>query len=170
MQDDLASGAAWLVDEGIADPERICIAGRTYGGYAAAMAAVETPDTYRCAISINGMLDLVDFSREIGRFLGGEFPRGDHGLSGDDLQSVSPFARAESVGIPMLIMHVRDSVTVPYRYSERMTRRLRKLDKPVQLVDLGPGGLDVYDPESRKLMLQSIETFLEMHLGDRPVP
>ncbi len=170
MQDDLVSAAAWLIDEGIADPERICIAGRVYGGYAAAMAAVETPDKFRCAISINGILDLVDFSRKVRRFVGGEIARGDHGLSGDDLQSVSPYSRAESVGIPMMIMQVRDSVTVPYSYAERMATRLQKLDKPVQLVDLGPGGLDVYDSESQRRMLRSIETFLESHLGDRPQP
>ena len=167
MQGDLAAAAAWLVDEGIADAQRICIAGRVYGGYAAAMAAIETPESFRCAISVNGILDLMDFSTGIGRYLGSEFPRGDHGLSGDDPQSVSPYARARSVAIPMLIMHVRDSLAVPYGYAERMARRLRKLDKPVRLVDLGPGGLDVYDPASRQLMLESIETFLDTHLGGR---
>ena len=38
MQDDKDDGAAWLVEQGIADPERMAIFGYSYGGFAAAAA------------------------------------------------------------------------------------------------------------------------------------
>ena len=37
MQDDLADMLAWAVKQGWADPKRACIAGASYGGYAALM-------------------------------------------------------------------------------------------------------------------------------------
>lgn len=33
MQDDIADGARWAIAKGYADPQRICIAGASYGGY-----------------------------------------------------------------------------------------------------------------------------------------
>ena len=39
MQDDLTDGVNWLVDQGIADKERLCIYGASYGGYAAMMSS-----------------------------------------------------------------------------------------------------------------------------------
>jgi len=58
MQDDVTDATKWLVSEGYADPERICIAGASYGGYAALMGAIKEPDLYKCAISVNGATDL----------------------------------------------------------------------------------------------------------------
>jgi|TARA_R110000737_G_scaffold280168_1_gene286786 dipeptidyl aminopeptidase/acylaminoacyl peptidase len=34
------------------------VVGASYGGYAAAMAAVKTPDLFRCAVSFAGVSDL----------------------------------------------------------------------------------------------------------------
>ncbi|MFN3434228.1 MAG: alpha/beta hydrolase family protein, partial [Sphingomonas sp.] len=51
MQDDLNDAIAFLGKEGIADPKRVCIAGASYGGYAALRAAERDGALYRCAIS-----------------------------------------------------------------------------------------------------------------------
>ena len=49
MQDDLADGARWAVENGYADSRRICIAGASYGGYAALMGILNDPDLFQCA-------------------------------------------------------------------------------------------------------------------------
>lgn len=59
MQDDLSDGVAWMIANGIVDKNRICIAGGSYGGYAAQMAAVKTPDLFKCASSLNGVSDIM---------------------------------------------------------------------------------------------------------------
>lgn len=58
MQDDKDDGAKWLVEQKIADPERIAIFGYSYGGFAAAAAAVRSPSPYQCAISGAPVTDL----------------------------------------------------------------------------------------------------------------
>ena len=47
-----------LAAEGVIDPKRVCIAGASYGGYAALAGAAFEPDTYRCAASVAGPSDL----------------------------------------------------------------------------------------------------------------
>src|SRR5690625_6144669 len=42
MQDDIEDGARALIKAGIADPEKSCIVGAGYGGYAALMGVVQT--------------------------------------------------------------------------------------------------------------------------------
>ena len=44
----------YAIRAGIADAKRICIIGSGYGGYAALMGTVKTPDLYRCAVSLGG--------------------------------------------------------------------------------------------------------------------
>jgi dipeptidyl aminopeptidase/acylaminoacyl peptidase len=52
---DIAAGTDYLIAEGIADPEKICAVGWSYGGYAALMSVIEDPEQYRCVASIAGV-------------------------------------------------------------------------------------------------------------------
>jgi dipeptidyl aminopeptidase/acylaminoacyl peptidase len=58
MQDDVTDATRWAIAQGIADPQRICIFGGSYGGYAALEGAVKEPDLYKCAIGYVGVYDL----------------------------------------------------------------------------------------------------------------
>jgi len=58
MQDDVTDATHWAITQGIADPQRICIFGGSYGGYAALEGAVKEPDLYKCAIGYVGVYDL----------------------------------------------------------------------------------------------------------------
>ena len=55
MQDDVTDGVKAMIDQKLADPRRICIAGGKLWRYAALAGAAFTPDLYACAISINGV-------------------------------------------------------------------------------------------------------------------
>ncbi len=58
MQDDVTDATRWAIAQGVADPKRICIAGTSYGGYAALEGAVKEPELYQCAIGNAGVYDL----------------------------------------------------------------------------------------------------------------
>ncbi|MGH7867195.1 MAG: alpha/beta hydrolase family protein, partial [Candidatus Dormibacteraceae bacterium] len=58
MQDDLADAVQWVVQQGIADPKRICIYGGSYGGYAALENPIRYPQLYQCAVGYVGVYDL----------------------------------------------------------------------------------------------------------------
>jgi dipeptidyl aminopeptidase/acylaminoacyl peptidase len=58
MQDDLTDATQWAIREGIADRNRICIYGASYGGYASLMGVAKEPDLYKCAVGYVGVYDL----------------------------------------------------------------------------------------------------------------
>lgn len=58
MQDDVTDATRWAIAQGLADPQRLCIYGASYGGYAALEGAVKEPDLYKCAIGYVGVYDL----------------------------------------------------------------------------------------------------------------
>lgn len=58
MQTDLSDGVRYLVQQGIADPSKVCIVGKGYGGYAALAGVTLQPTVYRCAVSVDGLSDL----------------------------------------------------------------------------------------------------------------
>ena len=58
MQDDITDGVGWLIQEGIADPQRIAIYGASYGGYAVLAGLAFTPDLYACGIDYVGVSNI----------------------------------------------------------------------------------------------------------------
>ena len=75
MQDDITDGVKMLVDKGIADPDHMCIVGASYGGYAALMGAIKTPELFRCAASLNGVTDLIDLINDMRFYINAETRR-----------------------------------------------------------------------------------------------
>ena len=60
MQEDVTDAVNDLIKRGIADPKRVASYGASYGGYAALMGAILTPDLYRAVVSLAGVTDLRD--------------------------------------------------------------------------------------------------------------
>lgn len=97
MQDDKDDGAAWLVEQGIADSDRIAIFGYSYGGFAAAAAAVRPDSPYQCAIAGAPVTDL-------GR-LGTSWSenRVQRILQGRTVTGMDPMRNTDKAGIPILL-------------------------------------------------------------------
>lgn len=97
MQDDLSDGLAWLAKEGIADPHRACIAGGSYGGYAAMWGIVKDPDQYRCAISIAGVSNVRAEVNDFGEYVMGSSYREDWKRMAPDFAAVSPLKQVSQI-------------------------------------------------------------------------
>jgi dipeptidyl aminopeptidase/acylaminoacyl peptidase len=165
MQDDLTDAAQWLIKQNIADPKRMCIVGASYGGYAAAMAAVKTPDLFACAVSFAGVMDLDLLVSKSRYFLNKKFVRQQIGEDGDDLEARSPYYNAAKITIPMLLLHGEDDRVVDVKQSREMYDELRDLDKPVRYVELENGDHFLSIQRNRHLAFAEMEAFLKKHLG-----
>jgi len=167
MQSDLSDGLAHLAEQGIVDPNRACIMGASYGGYAALAGVTLQQGLYRCAVSIAGVSDLdLFFSREY-RESGNskETREGWLEMMGprSDLGAVSPRRFAERADAPILLIHGRDDTVVPYEQSTRMADSLRDAGKPVEFVEL-PGEDHWLSRASTRLqMLKEAVAFVEQH-------
>lgn len=170
MQTDLSDGVRALAAQGMIDTKRVCIAGASYGGYAALAGATIDTSVYRCAVSIAGLSDLRQQlrywrwphnnadsrgDRFWDRFLGVEDP--------DDpkLNAISPIKHVDKVTIPILLIHGRDDTVVPYAQSDDMAEALKRAKKPYELVTLKHEDHWLSNSETRLQMLQATVKFLE---------
>lgn len=172
MQDDVTDGVNALIAAKMSDPDRICIAGASYGGYSALAGATFTPDLYKCVIAIAPVSDLNQMLRS---------ERRDHGRNhwvvsywedvmaeGDarrtKLQSISPANYAENVTAPVLLLHGNDDTVVPYAQSTKMKRALERAGKPVKLVKLKGEDHWLSVAETRMQTLTEMDAFISEHL------
>jgi dipeptidyl aminopeptidase/acylaminoacyl peptidase len=167
MQDDLADAAGWLVYQGYADPDRICIAGASYGGYAAAMGVIRHPGVYQCAASLNGVTDVRMMLRNDGDYnsRSSEFKRVAGELTKSELDLISPMDRVGEVSAPILLVHGVEDDNVSRLHSSRFAEKLERLGKPVRYVPVDEEGHTFRRDENRALWLTELEAFLNLHIG-----
>jgi dipeptidyl aminopeptidase/acylaminoacyl peptidase len=173
MQDDLTDGVKTLVDQGLADPARICIVGASYGGYAALAGAALTPDLYKCAVSIAGISDLDDFIGWRKRNWGSDSEGytywlkaiGDPDKDEARLREVSPLAQTARIKIPILLIHGNQDYIVPIAQSKAMKKALDKTGRKTELITLQNEGHSYWSADNQKLTMTAVDNFLWQHLG-----
>jgi dipeptidyl aminopeptidase/acylaminoacyl peptidase len=165
MQDDLTDAAKWLVEQKIADPKRMCIVGASYGGYAAMMAAVKTPDLFQCAVSFAGVMDLESLVSKSRYFLNKKFVRKQFGEDDDDLEARSPYYQAKRIKIPVLLMHGEDDRVVDVKQSREMFNELEDLGANVRYVELKNGDHYLSIQRNRHRVFNEMDDFLKKYLG-----
>jgi dipeptidyl aminopeptidase/acylaminoacyl peptidase len=163
MQDDLDDAVAWAVKTGLADPARVCIAGASYGGYAALRAAERGGSVYRCAISYAGVSDLGAMLRYDRYFLNSKERRERRRAIAPDLRSVSPIHRPAAFSIPTLIMHGKKDLTVPVRQSREMAEKLERAGKAFVYIEQPEGDHHFSREADRLQFLRELEAFLKKH-------
>ncbi len=164
MQHDVTDATHWLIKEGIANKDNICIVGASYGGYATLMGLIQEPDLYRCGVSINGLADLKQLSNFLTyRVLGGHVLMEGIGLKDESLKSVSPLHQADKITKPVLLIAAKNDGTVKYTHAKKMYKKL-KSKKQSKLVILDKGGHSLATPEARTVLFTNLEEFLEKHM------
>jgi dipeptidyl aminopeptidase/acylaminoacyl peptidase len=133
--DDLTDGAKYLVEQGISDPNRICVVGWSYGGYAALMSGIEEPERYRCLVSIAGVTDpkiLIDDSRH---FLNTRVVQEFIGRDAEVINRGSPLRRASEIRAPVLLFHGDQDINVSVDHSKKMAKALERVKTPVEYIE-----------------------------------
>ncbi len=170
MQSDLSDGVRYLVGKGIANPRRVCIVGASYGGYAALAGVSLQHGIYRCAVSVAGIADLakfLDWTNRVMRANQNEFTRywdrylGVDGPKDPRLQAISPIDHVDAISVPVLLIHGRDDVVVPFSQSAAMAKALQRAGKSVQLISLPHEDHWLSHSATREQMLEAVVNFLE---------
>lgn len=172
MQDDLSDAVNWLTTRGTADPARVCVAGASYGGYAALMGAAKTPDLYRCVISFAGVTDLLDLATHERQFThGAEVFKVQVGSAWDDrdqLKATSPRRLAAQIKAPVLLIHGTLDRDVPLEQGEDMADALKKAGKRYRFIKQEDGDHQLSNQAHRTQFFREMEAFLAEHLGATP--
>ena len=169
MQDDITDGVNWLIDQGIADPDRIAIYGASYGGYATLAGLAFTPDLYTCGVDYVGVSSLFTFMEsmppywELYRDMMYEMighPENDKEL----LAASSPLLHVENIKVPLFIAQGANDPRVKKAESDQIVEALktRGIDVPYMVKDNEGHGF--YNEENQFDFYREMEKFLEKHL------
>ncbi|MFF1611007.1 S9 family peptidase [Amycolatopsis sp. NPDC058278] len=111
---DLLTGIDLLVEEGVADGDRLGISGGSHGGFMAAWAVANT-DRFKAAVVVAGVIDWPLLAAT------GEYGRYDLALGG---RENSPITHADRIATPVLIIHGEDDTNVPLSQAELLHHAL----------------------------------------------
>jgi dipeptidyl aminopeptidase/acylaminoacyl peptidase len=175
MQDDVTDGVRSLIASGKVDPDRICIGGGSYGGYATMMGLVREPDLFKCGIDVVGVTDLfwwielgyTDFNRGDAKAAEAWLTRtiGDPDKDRPMMTANSPRFQAAKVKAPVLIVHGANDVRVPIRHGEAMRDALKAAGQQPEWLVFPDEGHGFRRAANRIAYYKAIEAFLARHLG-----
>lgn len=159
MQDDKDDGAKWLVEQGIADEDRIAIFGYSYGGFAAVAASVRQNGPYQCAIAGAPVSDL----GRLGVTWSGN--RLQRILQGRTVTGMDPMENTDKADIPILLYVGDRDVRTPSWHAKNFYDAVKdEVPAEFELIADMPHSLPWY-PRHHIKSLGLIEGFLEGQCG-----
>ncbi len=169
MQDDVTDATRWAIRQGIADKDRICIYGGSYGGYAALEGAVSVPDLYKCAIGYVGVYDLPlmyhSGSDAVQDLYGEDYLKRTLGTDTTVLAQHSPIYQLANLKAKvMLIVGGRDT-RVPPAQGMDMHIALLKRKIPHVWMYKPDEWHGFYDEKNIAELFQRVDAFLDANIG-----
>lgn len=171
MQDDITDGVNWLIEQEIADKDRIAIYGGSYGGYATLAGLTFTPDVYAAGVDYVGVSNLFTFMETIPPYwepmkemlyeLVGH-PEKDKEL----LTEVSPVMHVDQITSPLFIAQGANDPRVNIEESNQMVEALKKRGIEVEYMIKDDEGHGFRNEENKFDFYRAMEKFLSLHIGN----
>jgi dipeptidyl aminopeptidase/acylaminoacyl peptidase len=175
MQDDIADGTRWAIAQGYADASRVCIAGASYGGYAALMGLVNDPALYKCGIDWVGVTDInlmytdtwfstSDIGDDYKKY---GMPRliGDRVTDAAQLKATSPIEQASRITQPLLLAYGGADNYVPMAQGRLFYDKVSQTNADVEWIGYGNEGHGWYLPANSIDFWTRVEKFLDRNIG-----
>ncbi len=165
--EDVLAAADHLVRAGVADPARIAVTGRSYGGYLALASLAFSPGVFAAGVDVCGMSDLVTFYRDTEPWIGAAavskygHPERDRAL----LEDISPLGSVERITAPLLVVHGEHDTNVPIGEAHRVVAALRALGRDVDYLELPGEGHEYRRAASRTVLVTAMVDFLAERLA-----
>ncbi|GHA85574.1 hypothetical protein GCM10009069_05960 [Algimonas arctica] len=173
MQEDVEDGMRWLIEKVYTNPSKSCIAGWSYGGYAALMGAAKTPDLYACSIAIAALTDVPDAISDLKDYYasGEVMAVRTFGSLMDDkdlMRANNPVQQADKIRIPVFLTHGESDLAVRFDQYIRMKRRLESAGVDGTYMSFEDEDHYMSNQANRQAMLKGIEAFLIKVNGESP--
>jgi dipeptidyl aminopeptidase/acylaminoacyl peptidase len=174
MQNDITDGVKYLIEKGIADPDKIGIFGGSYGGYATLAGVAFTPELYACGVDYVGVSNLLTFLNSIPaywetarKFLNEHVGDPNDPEDVERLRRQSPLFRADKIEAPLLVIQGANDPRVKKAESDQIVVAMRDLGRDVEYIIAPDEGHGFLGEMNRLAFTVSMEKFLAKHLGGR---
>jgi dipeptidyl aminopeptidase/acylaminoacyl peptidase len=165
--DDVADCAAHAVLAGPADPARLAVMGRSYGGYLTFASLVWHPELFRTGVAVCGMSDLATFFEGtepwIAQSAAHKYGHPEHDR--ELLRALSPMSRIDALRAPVLAVHGEHDTNVPPGESEQFVRAARERGVTAELLTLRDEGHEFLRADNRRLFRRAAADWLQRHLS-----
>ena len=172
MHTDLLDAKDWAVKQGVAEPEKVCIMGGSYGGYATLAALAFSPEAFSCGIDIVGPSNLNTLLATIPPYWS-TMVAALHKRMGDNeefLNTQSPIFKAQQMKAPLLIGQGANDPRVKKAESDQIASAIRANGQPVEYYCFPDEGHGFVRPENDTAFNAAVERFLAKYLGGRAEP
>lgn len=133
---DLVAARQWLVNNGVADPDRVLVAGGSYGGYLTLWALTRRPELWAGGVAEVAIADWTmtyeDASAALQRAIV-TWHQGTPAEVPERYRRSSPLTHLADLRAPLLIRQGRYDSRAPARQMEAFAAEARRLGKPVTL-------------------------------------
>lgn len=176
MSNDHEDAVKWAIDQGFADPKRICISGASYGGYAVMRALAKTPDMFKCGIAGAMVSDLelqltspagdTSYSPAAVQFWYELVGQNDKNKTA--LRDNSPVYMADKIKAPVFIYAGADDIRTPLEQTQGMVRALERAGNPPKTVMIKKEEGHGYGRVENNLDLyEQVLRFLDEQIGSK---
>jgi dipeptidyl aminopeptidase/acylaminoacyl peptidase len=170
MQNDITDAVKWAVDQGIADPDRICIYGGSYGGYATMAGLTFTPELYKCGINYVGVTDIaLLFETAPDSWSAGlrqmRVQVGDPDTEKEFLEQWSPVNHADQIKAPVFMAYGRRDPRVNIKHLTEMENAMDAAGAQYETMIKVDEGHGYQKQENRYDFYGRMETFLAKYLN-----
>jgi dienelactone hydrolase len=177
MQDDIADATRWAAQQGLEDPQRTCIAGGSYGGYAALMGLVRYPELYRCGVAYSAVTDInLMYSNEWSDASSDYRAYGVPALIGDpvkdaaQLEATSPLQQVARITRPLLLAHGGVDRRVPVEQAAKLRSALQAGKTPLTWIEYKDEAHGWSKPANRFDFYTKEQAFLDAQIGPGSTP
>jgi dipeptidyl aminopeptidase/acylaminoacyl peptidase len=170
--DDVVASKAMLVATGYVDPDRIVIAGESYGGYMVLAGLAFRPKAFAAGVDLFGVSNWPELLShtppwwtDLNRLLATEM--GDYHTDGPYLRSISPYFHADRIRRPLLVLQGANDPRVKPVESQSIVEKVRANHVPVQYVVFPDEGHGFRKKANQIAAYKTIRAFLDRYARPR---
>lgn len=167
IQHDIIDATRHVIEQGIANKERVCIVGGSFGGYSALQSAIIEPEMFKCAIGVAGVYDLPLWKTDSDV---AESSSGSHyqdnvlGTNITELKAMSPSYNTDKLKAKLLLVHGGDDERAPIEQLESLEEALKARNYPYEKMVMDDEGHNFYNDSHIAKYYQKMLSFLDANL------
>ncbi|HWZ16159.1 MAG TPA: prolyl oligopeptidase family serine peptidase [Mucilaginibacter sp.] len=175
IQQDITDGVKWLIRNKTANPKKIAIFGRGFGGFSALYGVSFHPELYNCAIVQHGLINFFTYIKDAPPFQKPLLKMtyemvGNPETDASQLRAISPVFHTDKIRAPLLIFQGAKDPRANISELNQFVRELQKQNgKDMVKYFLKPNERANFRSEHNRLqMYAEIEKFLDNNMRIKP--
>ena len=163
---DIEASVNYLVDGGLADPERLGIMGGSYGGYMTMAGLAWYPDLFAAGANLFGVVNFETFFAHTEPWMAAisTLEYGDPATQAELLRDLSPIHKVDRVKAATIVLHGANDTNVPVVEAEQVVESLEARGVPVEYVLFPDEGHGFRKTGNRIISRVAVVKWFDKHL------